>query len=279
MRKTTVGPVSVSALFISAMLHAGGLVALAWVDWGGPVAPGVSGGGGGGGPFVVEIEPEREGPGDAPPEEPTAPVPESEPMPPGEAMGPVTPELETAAPAPPFRETPPPAQPVADHPSAEPSLGLAAPAAIVEPARAAPVPPPTPSPPAAAIPEPEIAPREPTTATAQQPPVASGQSPAAGGDPGAEGPAIEDPGALRPVYPRSCLRARHQGTSVVRAFLGEDGRPVRVEILRSAGCPELDRAALDAMLHARYRPARSWGRPVASTVDQPFQFLLKGRTF
>jgi len=64
---------------------------------------------------------------------------------------------------------------------------------------------------------------------------------------------------------------------VVRAFLGEDGKPVRVEVLKSSGCPDLDRAALDAMMKAKFRPARNWGRAVTSTVDQPFEFVLKGK--
>jgi protein TonB len=87
---------------------------------------------------------------------------------------------------------------------------------------------------------------------------------------------VLDAGALRPVYPLACRRASHEGTAVVRVVIGEDGKPLRVEIVRSAGCRELDEAALDAARTARFRPARRWGRPVVSAIEQPFRFVLRG---
>ncbi len=93
--------------------------------------------------------------------------------------------------------------------------------------------------------------------------------------PGTEAPAIGDPGSLRPVYPLSCRRAGHEGTAVVRVHIGVNGEPLRVELVKGAGCPDLDRAALEAAAKARFRPARAFGRPIASSVDQPIRFELR----
>jgi protein TonB len=94
----------------------------------------------------------------------------------------------------------------------------------------------------------------------------------------APGPVVAVPdgaGIPEPRYPASCRRLGHAGTAVVRVEVGADGRPGRADIVRSAGCAELDRAALDALRRSRFRPARRGGVAVASVLEQRIRFQLR----
>jgi protein TonB len=226
----------------SLLLHAGAIAALATVISSPPRPVGVARGTGEEGGTPVEFHwalvDERVPPSPRRPEPPAAPPVRAE---------------ETPA------EPPPP-------PPAEELPGTAVAAAPPATAR-----PPAPAPEPAAEPPPAtVSPPPPPLAAVA--PAAHDEGP---GAPGADGPAVDDPGALRPVYPASCRRRGHEGTAVVRVEVGADGTPLKVEIVRSAGCPELDQAALDAARRARFRPARRWGRPVAAALEQPFRFVLR----
>jgi periplasmic protein TonB len=61
----------------------------------------------------------------------------------------------------------------------------------------------------------------------------------------------------------------------VRIEVGADGRPLSVRVIESAGCAELDRAAVEAVKTALFRPALRWGKPVAAPVELPFHFRLE----
>ncbi len=86
---------------------------------------------------------------------------------------------------------------------------------------------------------------------------------------------LDGSGIPEPRYPPSCRRLGHAGTAIVRIEVGADGRPGRVELIQSAGCVEMDRSALEALRRSRFRPAESFGKPVASVVEQRIRFRLR----
>jgi protein TonB len=78
---------------------------------------------------------------------------------------------------------------------------------------------------------------------------------------------------VAPVVPRRCRRRGHGGVAEVALTVGADGVGVGFRIVRSAGCGELDEAALDAAGGFRFAPATRAGRPVASVERIRFRFL------
>jgi len=108
------------------------------------------------------------------------------------------------------------------------------------------------------------------SATASPPDSVSSSAP-----PGPVAAVLDGAGIPAPRYPPSCRRLGHAGTAIVRVEVREDCRPGRVELIQSAGCAELDRSALDALRRARFRPAQSFGRPVASFLEQRVRFQLR----
>lgn len=75
-----------------------------------------------------------------------------------------------------------------------------------------------------------------------------------------------------PTYPARALRGRLSGEVVVRALVGVDGRPRRLEVVHSSSHRVLDQAALRAVRRWRFQPAVQEGRPVSKAVDIPFEF-------
>ncbi len=75
-----------------------------------------------------------------------------------------------------------------------------------------------------------------------------------------------------PKYPARALRRREQGTVMVSAEIGVDGVPSSVEVVRSSGSRDLDRAAVDAVRRWRFRPAMADGRPTVGRVQVPISF-------
>jgi protein TonB len=75
----------------------------------------------------------------------------------------------------------------------------------------------------------------------------------------------------------SCRRAGHKGTVLVRCEVGADGRVRAARVVRASACRELDAAAREALLAARFEPARQAGKAVASAVEVPVVFQLEGR--
>jgi len=76
-----------------------------------------------------------------------------------------------------------------------------------------------------------------------------------------------------PEYPDRAREAMVQGTVVVKALVGTDGRVRETRVAKSV--PMLDAAAVAAVRQWRYSPAISHGRPVAMWVDTPVQFTLR----
>ena len=79
---------------------------------------------------------------------------------------------------------------------------------------------------------------------------------------------------VKPRYPPHALRMEIEGRVVVRALVGENGRPQEVSVLTSSGDASLDQSALDAVKHWRFAAARRDGMPVRAWVKVPVDFKL-----
>lgn len=80
---------------------------------------------------------------------------------------------------------------------------------------------------------------------------------------------------VKPVYPKAALDARVQGEVLLEIVIGTDGRVADARILKSI--PQLDQAAIEATLAARYEPVEINGIPVkvTSMVTHTFSFTTK----
>jgi TonB family protein len=84
---------------------------------------------------------------------------------------------------------------------------------------------------------------------------------------------------IAPMYPVYSRRKGHEGDVLVEGVIIENGSVGDCRLIQSSGHEELDRAALRAMLRARFNPARIAGFAVKKTVRLPFSFRLDaGRT-
>jgi protein TonB len=177
----------------------------------------------------------------------------------------------------------------------------------LKPTAAAPAPEPAATPPAAAPRESASAPASPAPAglpiAAATDPTASGPgqgSPTgkSSGPPspgGSSGPVVasapsRDSGAtgaitrsarpsggyqVRPAYPSSARRLGIQGTTLLRVHVLNDGRVGDVVVQQSAGHPDLDQAAAEAVRQWHFEPARRGNDAVAMWVLLPVEFQLK----
>lgn len=79
---------------------------------------------------------------------------------------------------------------------------------------------------------------------------------------------------VRPAYPSAPRRLGIQGTTVLRVHVLADGRIGDVLVEHSAGHPDLDQAAMEAVRRWRFEPARRGADPVAMWVLLPVEFRL-----
>jgi protein TonB len=197
-------------------------------------------------------EPPREAAPPPPRPERASPVRRPEPPRPAKAA---TPKVEEPAPQP-VTEPPAPAAQVAPAPATVATLP-----AISEPA-------PAPGPPAPATSNTTISlpPSDPVVAA--KPP-----APAA---PDAVTQTARPRGGyqVRPAYPAAPRRLGIQGTTVLRVHILEDGRIGDVRVEHSAGHPDLDQAAMEAVRRWRFEPARRGADAVAMWVLLPVEFRL-----
>jgi protein TonB len=75
-----------------------------------------------------------------------------------------------------------------------------------------------------------------------------------------------------PIYPPIAIASRVQGTVIIEATIGVDGRVVDARVLRSE--PLLDQAALQAVRQWRYTPTRLNDQPVAVIMTVTVRFQL-----
>ncbi len=76
------------------------------------------------------------------------------------------------------------------------------------------------------------------------------------------------------VYPEIAKRAGVEGKVYVLAFVDEEGKVRKAQIIKGigAGC---DEAALDAVLKTRFKPGKQRGKPVNVQVSIPIVFKLQ----
>lgn len=77
-----------------------------------------------------------------------------------------------------------------------------------------------------------------------------------------------------PVYPRSALRRKKQGTVMVAVLVDTHGMPLRVSLDRSSGHEALDDAALEAVRKWKFVPARRGSELVEASVVVPVEFRI-----
>ena len=80
---------------------------------------------------------------------------------------------------------------------------------------------------------------------------------------------------VRPAYPAGPRRLGIQGTTLLRVHVQADGRIGDVLVEQSAGHPELDDAAVDAVKRWRFEPARRGAEAIAMWVLLPVEFRLR----
>lgn len=75
-------------------------------------------------------------------------------------------------------------------------------------------------------------------------------------------------------YPKHLSEEGIEGFVPVRVEIDSDGRILSATIRKSGGHPDLDKAALQAVRTATYRPTTVNGKPVRSVFTVPILFLL-----
>ncbi len=77
-----------------------------------------------------------------------------------------------------------------------------------------------------------------------------------------------------PQYPLDAARNGLEGTVLLRLRVDTAGKVTEVEIIESSGHDSLDRAAVEAVKRWKGRPARRFGRAIASEEVLPVRFRL-----
>ena len=80
---------------------------------------------------------------------------------------------------------------------------------------------------------------------------------------------------VRPSYPNSARRLGIQGMTTLRVYVAADGRVAEVLIQESAGHPDLDNAAAEAVKRWRFEPAKRGAEAVGVWVLLPVEFRLR----
>jgi protein TonB len=166
---------------------------------------------------------------------------------------------------------PEPAQPATlEEPAPQPSVATPAPAELVT----APVPasPPAVSEPAIAPALISSAPAPPSSLPPAPPAVAKAPSTAPDGITQTARP--QGGYQVRPAYPAAPRRLGIQGTVLLRVHVLADGRIGDILVERSAGHPDLDHAAAEAVRRWRFEPARRGADAVGMWVLLPVEFRL-----
>jgi TonB family protein len=80
---------------------------------------------------------------------------------------------------------------------------------------------------------------------------------------------------VMPVYPASAKTAGVQGTVILHAVIGMDGRPLSLRVMNNHIDPELARAAIEAVSQWRYRPTLLNGEPIEIDTTIMVNFSLE----
>jgi protein TonB len=81
-------------------------------------------------------------------------------------------------------------------------------------------------------------------------------------------------GACPISYPERARKRNQEGTVVVHALIGPDGKPIEVTVAQSSGHSLLDEAAQEAIANCAFVPQKVGGRAVRAIVEIPIPFKL-----
>jgi protein TonB len=151
-------------------------------------------------------------------------------------------------------------------------LVVAEPVAVAPPASAQPRPTPAARSHSAPLPAP-TAPALEVSPAAASPVPAVAAAPPADPSPGAPAPAALPRAGhqVAPHYPRAARLRGAEGTALLRVRIGPDGRVAELDLERSSGHADLDRAALRAVARWRFEPVGASG----TWVRIPVEFRLE----
>jgi TonB family protein len=76
------------------------------------------------------------------------------------------------------------------------------------------------------------------------------------------------------VYPQVAQSAGEEGTVVVRVYVSESGKPMRVSVAKSSGYADLDNAAVETAMNWRYVPAIRSGAIAADWANVQVVYKL-----
>jgi TonB family protein len=79
----------------------------------------------------------------------------------------------------------------------------------------------------------------------------------------------------QPIYPKESRRKGEQGTVLLEVVIKSDGSIGDIKVIEHPGHERLVNAAIEALRKARIEPALEDGKPIASTVRVPFNFVLR----
>lgn len=79
--------------------------------------------------------------------------------------------------------------------------------------------------------------------------------------------------SVNPVYPEGARAARIEGVVILEITIGKDGSVASARVLRSI--PELDQAAIDAVLQWVYEPTLLNGEPIEVKLNVTINFTLR----
>jgi protein TonB len=78
---------------------------------------------------------------------------------------------------------------------------------------------------------------------------------------------------VKPVYPEAAKAAGVQGIVIIEVIIGTDGTVNEAKVLRPV--PELDKAAIDAVMQWKYTPTLLNGEPVSVVMTVTVTFTLQ----
>jgi protein TonB len=79
---------------------------------------------------------------------------------------------------------------------------------------------------------------------------------------------------VMPVYPAVAKAAGIDGTVILHAVIGMDGKPLSLRVMNSQDDPELARAAIESVSQWRYRPTLLNGEPIEVDTTIMVNFSL-----
>lgn len=77
------------------------------------------------------------------------------------------------------------------------------------------------------------------------------------------------------LYPPQLIRRGLEGTVLVRILVDREGKPAKIELGKSSGAPELDRAALSQVHRWRFQPMLKDGAAIEVWTTVPVKFTLE----